>query len=107
MAHHALGQKAASDEALRTLIAKYGTKSALDIATALAYRGELDRSFEWLDKAFEYHDLLINSVAAHPTLANLHEDPRWVPFLRKINMSPEQLAAIKFDVKLRVEAAAQ
>jgi TolB-like protein/cytochrome c-type biogenesis protein CcmH/NrfG len=100
MANHALGQKAASDAALRTLIDKYGARSALDIATVLAYRGERDRAFEWLDNAFEYHDLLLNSAAAHPTLANLHEDPRWLPFLRKINMAPEQLAAIKFEVKL-------
>jgi len=33
-------------------------------------------------------------------LANVHADPRWLPFLRKIGKAPEQLAAIKFDVKL-------
>ena len=33
-------------------------------------------------------------------LSNLHSDPRWLPFLRKHGMAPEQLAAIKFDVKL-------
>lgn len=31
---------------------------------------------------------------------NLHEDPRWLPFLRKLGMAPEQLAAIKFDVSV-------
>jgi hypothetical protein len=31
---------------------------------------------------------------------NLHDVPRWLPFLRKIAMAPEQLAAIPFDVKL-------
>jgi len=100
LANYALGQKTASDAALGTLIAEYGAKAALDIATTFAYRGELDRSFEWLDKAFAYHDLVLNSVAGHPTLANLHNDPRWLPFLRKINMGPEQLAAIKFEVSL-------
>ena len=25
-------------------------------------------------------------------------DPRWLPFLRKLGMAPEQLAAIKLDV---------
>ena len=33
-------------------------------------------------------------------LVNLHSDSRWLPFLRKIGMAPEQLAAIKFDVKV-------
>ena len=100
-------KKVASDAALGTLIAEYGDKAALDVATTFAYRGEADRSFEWLDKAFDYHDLVLNSVAGHPTLANLHKDPRWLPFLRKINMAPEELASIKFDVKLPAEAAAQ
>ena len=33
-------------------------------------------------------------------MRNLHSDPRWLPFLRKLGMAPEQLAAIKFDVKV-------
>jgi len=35
-----------------------------------------------------------------PPFANLRQDPRWLPFLRKLGKAPEQLAAIKFDVKL-------
>jgi hypothetical protein len=35
-----------------------------------------------------------------PPLASLRQDPRWLPFLRKRGKAPEQLAAIKFDVKL-------
>jgi hypothetical protein len=30
----------------------------------------------------------------------LHDDPRWVAFLRENGLAPEQLAAIKFDVKV-------
>ena len=39
-------------------------------------------------------------IAIDPLFANLHNDPRWLPFLRKIGKAPEQLAAIKFDVKV-------
>ena len=35
-----------------------------------------------------------------PLFAPLHDDPRWLPFLRKIGRDPEQLAAIPFDVRL-------
>ena len=66
----------------------------------LAFRGEADRAFEWLDKAVAYHDPGLAEIAVEPLFANLHEDPRWLPFLRKIGKAPEQLAAIKFDVKL-------
>jgi tetratricopeptide (TPR) repeat protein len=105
MANHALGLKAASDAALERLIVKCGRKCALDIATVLAYRGEADRSFEWLDKALQHHDLLVNSVAGHPTLASLYKDPRWLPFIGKIGMATKQLAAIRFNVKPPVEVA--
>ena len=56
MAYHALGRKAESDAALAELIAKYEKTAAYYIAYVLAYRGEADRAFEWLDKAVEYHD---------------------------------------------------
>jgi hypothetical protein len=36
-------------------------------------------------------------IAVQPLFANLHEDPRWLPFLREHGKAPEQLAAIKFD----------
>jgi hypothetical protein len=33
-------------------------------------------------------------------LDNIHDDPRWLPFLRSIGKAPEQLAAIEFEVTL-------
>ena len=75
-------------------------KEGYNIAYVLAYRGETDRAFEWLDKAVAYKDLGLSEIMVEPLLINLHEDPRWLPFLRKIGKAPEQLAAIKFDVKL-------
>jgi len=100
MAWHALGKKAESDAALAELIRKHEKDSAYNIAYVLAYRGETDRAFEWLDKAVAYKDLGLSEIMVEPLLINLHEDPRWLPFLRKIGKAPEQLAAIKFDVKL-------
>ena len=100
MAYHALGRKAESDAALAELIQKYEQTIAYNIAYVLAYRGEADRAFEWLDKAVEYHDSALGDVAFDPCSQSLHSDPRWLPFLRKIGRAPEQLAAIKFDVTI-------
>ena len=66
----------------------------------LAYRGEVDRAYDWLDKAAQYRHGVFGSIALYPMLANLHSDARWLPLLRKHGMAPEQLAAIKFDVKV-------
>jgi tetratricopeptide (TPR) repeat protein len=98
MARHAQRMEPESDAALAELIRKYHRTSAASIAMVFAFRSANDRAFEWLDKAKQQHDLALGSIAAYPMYANLHSDPRWLPFLRKLGMAPEQLAAIKFDV---------
>jgi TolB-like protein/Tfp pilus assembly protein PilF len=100
MAWHALGEKAKSDEGLAELIRKHGKDAPYNIAYVLAFRGEADRAFEWLDKAVAYNDPGLYEVVGEPLFANIHGDPRWEPFLRKIGKAPEQLSAIKFDVKV-------
>jgi TolB-like protein/lipoprotein NlpI len=100
MAWHALGKKSQSDATLAELIQKDGKSWAYNIAYVLAWRGEIDRAFEWLDTAVAYHDAGLSAIAVEPLFANIKGDPRWLPFLRKIGKAPEQLAAIKLDVKL-------
>jgi tetratricopeptide (TPR) repeat protein len=98
MAYHALGRKADSDAALAALTAKYEKDAPYNIAYVHAFRGDADRAFEWLDKAVEYGDAGLSEIVLQNEFANIHSDPRWLPFLRKIGKAPEQLAAIKFDV---------
>lgn len=64
----------------------------------LASRGERDPAFQWLEKAVVYRDSGISNIACNPLLAKHHDEPRRLPFLRKLGKAPEQLAAIKFDV---------
>jgi hypothetical protein len=35
-----------------------------------------------------------------PLFEKIHNDPRWLPFLRKLGKAPEQLAAIELKVTL-------
>jgi hypothetical protein len=56
--------------------------------------------YVWLDKALDNNEPLIGSAALYPTFEQYHSDPRWGVFLRKAGIAPEQLAAIKFDVKV-------
>jgi TolB-like protein/Tfp pilus assembly protein PilF len=99
-AYHALGRAADSDATLAELIEKYEQGWAYNIAYVLAYRGEADLAFEWLDKAVEYNDPGLSLLAVPILFANIHDDPRWLPFLESIGKSPEQLAAIEFNVTL-------
>jgi len=100
MAYHALGQKAQSDAALGDLIKKYESDASWNIAYVQAFLGEADRAFAWLDKAVAYRDSGLSDTAIVWQFTRIRHDPRWLPFLRKIGRAPEQLAAIKFEVKL-------
>jgi hypothetical protein len=66
----------------------------------LAYRGETDRTFEWLARAAGHNATSLTYIAVEPLFKPLHDDPRWLPFLESIGMSPAQLAEIRFEVAL-------
>ncbi len=100
MAYHALGRKADSDAALAALIAKYEKEAPSNIASVYAFRGDADQAFAWLDKTVECGDPGLSDIVTDNLFDNIRADPRWLPFLRKIGKAPEQLAAIKFDVKV-------
>jgi hypothetical protein len=65
----------------------------------------LDRVFVWLEEAREAADPKPVNAVAEPALIGLHEDPRWLHFLRSIGQSPEPLATIPFKVTLPPWAA--
>jgi TolB-like protein/Flp pilus assembly protein TadD len=98
--YHKLGQAAVSDAALAELIDKYERSNAYNIAYVLAFRGEADLAFAWLDKAVQYNDSGLPQIVNQPEFTNIHDDPRWMPFLESIGMSPAQLEAIEFSVTI-------
>jgi TolB-like protein len=85
IALHDLGRAAESDEALHLLIAKYGDR-AYDIAAVHAWRGERDRAFEWLERAYASHNLVLARVKCDLLFRKLHGDPRWTALLRRMNL---------------------
>ena len=97
MAYHAAGRKAESDAALAQLITKYEKDANYNIAGIHAFRKEADRAFQRLEKERDNGGTFAE-IVVDPVFANLYDDPRWVPFLRKIGKAPEQLAKISFKV---------
>jgi TolB-like protein/Tfp pilus assembly protein PilF len=100
MVYHTLGRTEESDAALAKLIELDERGWTYNIAYIQAWRGEDDHAFEWLDKAVQYKDSGLSNIAVNNLFSNIHDDPRWLPFLESIGRSPEQLAAIKFEVAL-------
>jgi TolB-like protein/Tfp pilus assembly protein PilF len=87
MVEHTLGHASESEQALETLKMKYTAGSAFQVATVYAWRGEEDRAFEWLDKAYDQHDTGLPRLRYDPTLASLHDDPRFAALVKKMGFS--------------------
>jgi len=98
--HYALGNTPEADKALQTLIDDHADDWTMEIAQVLAFRGDTDAAFEWIDKGIELGHPGIAEIIVNNLYANLYDDPRWSVLLEKLGKSPEQLAAIKFEVSL-------
>jgi serine/threonine protein kinase/tetratricopeptide (TPR) repeat protein len=86
IAYHALDRKADSDAALAGLIAKHSDESAFQIAEVYAYRGQLDKAFEWLNRAYDERDPGVPEIKTDPLLENLRHDRRYLVFVKKIGL---------------------
>jgi serine/threonine-protein kinase len=80
-----------SDAALAELIAKASETGAYRIAETYGYRNDKDRAFEWLERARRQRDAGLPGLRADTLLSNLHDDPRWDGFLRKMSLADDQL----------------
>lgn len=94
----AQGRRAA--DALAQLEQDYAERLAYNIAYVQAECGNSDAAFKWLDKAVDVEDPGLGAVLAEVFFRNVHDDPRWLPFLRRIDKAPEQLAPIKLSYTL-------
>ncbi|HTF66596.1 MAG TPA: tetratricopeptide repeat protein, partial [Edaphobacter sp.] len=86
LAYHARGREQDSNAALAALIAKYHTRAPYQIAQVYAYRGEADKSFEWLERAYEQRDPGLPEIKSNPLFKNLLHDPRYSDLLRKMHL---------------------
>jgi len=86
LAEHTLGHANESQQALDELIAKYAHVSAFQIAEVYAWRGEKDKAFEWLERAYAQRDGGLAETKGDQLLASLRGDPRYVALLHKMNL---------------------
>jgi TolB-like protein/Tfp pilus assembly protein PilF/tRNA A-37 threonylcarbamoyl transferase component Bud32 len=77
------------DEALRVLEdaeARGAHVPLKEIASVYGALGELDRAFEYLDRAYEEETADLFAIKDDGSFAPLHSDPRWDEFLRKLEL---------------------
>ena len=86
LVYHALDREQDSNAALAALIAKYGTDGAFQIAQAYSFRGETDKAFGWLERAYEQRDAGLPEMKTDPLFKNLHRDQRYTQLLKKLRL---------------------
>jgi len=90
LAYHAAGRADDSDAALSEFIAKYQDVGAFQVAQVCAFRGETDKAFGWLEKAYAQRDGGLFLTKADPFLRLLKGDKRFGAFLKKMRLPQDQ-----------------
>jgi serine/threonine protein kinase/TolB-like protein/cytochrome c-type biogenesis protein CcmH/NrfG len=83
---HTLGHAKESQQALDQFIANGGQAKAYDIAEIYAWRGEKDKAFEWLDRAYQQRSSDLHGFRDNGMFASLRSDARFAALLRKMNL---------------------
>jgi len=86
LAQQARGDGAAADAALDALIAGHSDDMSFQIATVYAFRGDADKTFVWLDRAYEKRDPGVMAISDNPFTRELRSDPRFVAFCKKVGL---------------------
>jgi hypothetical protein len=64
--------------------AKTGYVAPYVIAEAYADLGDKDRTFEWLNTAYQEHDPLLVALRTDFNFDSLHSDPRFAELVKKV-----------------------
>ena len=84
-AEYAMGHAVESQRVMDEMIDKYGQRSPFAIATAFAWRGKIDKVFEWMERAYQQRDAGLALLQAITGLSEVRKDPRYKLLLRKMN----------------------
>lgn len=78
--------RTAADAALQALIVNDADSSAYQIAQVYALRKDVDKTFEWLDRAWANRDPGVQGLLCDPFILGYRDDPRFAAFARKIGL---------------------
>lgn len=82
----AVGNTAKASELLEQMKDDDGSRAAYQIAEILAFQGDIDGAFGWLEKAYLLRDGGMKELQGNFFLKNLNDDPRWSALLRRLGL---------------------
>ncbi len=87
MIHHRLGNAGESEAALQALIDGFGWTAAYQIAEVYAWRNEIEKAYEWLERAYTQRDPGVSYASTDRLLKPLHGDHRWRSFVQRMGLT--------------------
>ena len=92
IAYHHLQNRDEAVAALQELISTTGESSSFQIAAVYAQWGDADNAMTWLERGYVIRDPGLQFVGVSNWFDPLHDDPRFVAFLRKMKLGGDDLS---------------
>ena len=86
LVYYALRRHKEADLALSEFVTNYQHTAAFQIAEVYAERGEVDRAFEWLERAYAQRDSGLSQIKGQPHFKRLERDRRYAALLEKMRL---------------------
>ena len=83
---YAMGSESKSKDVFKEFLEKFSLTDPANTADLYAFRGDYDRAFEYLNKAFEFKDPVLIEALSYPAFKPMYKDPRWKTFIKKIDL---------------------
>ena len=83
---YVLGRTDEADARLAVLIEENQDDAAYQIAQLYGFRGDRDKVFEWLQRAYVQRDGGLPEMLLDPYLRKFSDDPRWTELVRKVGL---------------------
>jgi serine/threonine-protein kinase len=88
LVHAKMGKRGEAQEALDELLKKSKKACVSPCVLALIHfaLGKNDQGFEWLEKAYDDHDLSLHGIKVEPAFDSVRSDPRFKALLKKMGL---------------------
>lgn len=90
LAQQTRGDRSEADAAIKLLIEQHAADDPLGIAIVYAARGEPDKVFEWLDRAYQLHEPRLIGNLTNPFFERYRFDPRFALLCNKMRLVAPQ-----------------
>jgi tetratricopeptide (TPR) repeat protein len=97
MVFYSQGRTGDYDDSVQQLLDGDARAMPVSMTRLFAWSGDVDRGFEWLEKAFA-DGYEIQYQYWDPFYENLRQDPRWPELIARYWFTQEELAAVEFDL---------